>query len=269
MRLALALALALLAPPAGAVEVRSPPGALHGFPSMSDASGAVVADGELVQERRGEKLFVRARWVFPGDRVAEETAEFSLSPELAQERFAWVETDQEGERRRFEVDFAAGRARSAVRGKHGVAREDEAVEVPRGRAFAGYGVALAASQLAIAERASARITFVAFTPKPRTVTLEIRNDGGAPVEAAGRTIPCVRYTLHPRLPFPLSVFAKAPDAHLWLTRAEPRALVRAEQNLAAKDDPRVTIDVIPRGRARAHPPVQAHRAPRDRRGRTR
>ncbi|ACG74828.1 conserved hypothetical protein [Anaeromyxobacter sp. K] len=264
-RPAFALALALLAPAAGAVEVRSPPGALHGFPSMSDRSGAVIADGELVQERRGERLFVRARWVFPGGRLAEETAEFALSPELAQERYAWVETDGSGELRRFEVDFATGRARSAVRGKHGVEREDEGLEVPRGRAFAGYGVALAASQLALDEGASAKITFVAFTPKPRTVTLEIRNDGGAPVEAAGRTIPCVRYTLHPKLPFPVSVFVKAPDSYLWLTRAEPRALVRAEQNLAAKDDPRVTIDVIPRGPARGHPPVQAHTAPRDNR----
>jgi hypothetical protein len=249
VRPALALAAALLALPTAAVEIRSPPGALHGFPSMSDSSGAVIADGELVQERRGDKLFVRGRWVFSDGRVAEETAAFTLSPELAQDRFAWVETDAKGELRRFEVDFASGSAHSAVREKDKVEREDEELELPRGGAFAGYGVALAASQLELGEGAVAKVTFVAFTPKPRTVTLEIRNDGSSPIEAAGRSLPCVRYTLHPEIPFPISVFAKAPDSYLWFTRGEPRALLRAEQNLAAKDDPRVTIDVIPRGPA--------------------
>ncbi|HET7752512.1 MAG TPA: hypothetical protein VFK85_01270, partial [Anaeromyxobacteraceae bacterium] len=78
----------LWAAPALAVELRSPPGALHGFPSMSDATGSVIADGELVQERRGDHLYVRGRWVFSDGRVAEETAVFALSPELAQQRFA-------------------------------------------------------------------------------------------------------------------------------------------------------------------------------------
>jgi hypothetical protein len=256
VRLALASLLAVLAGPASAVEVRSPPGALHGFPSMSDQAGDVIADGELVQERNGTRLFVNARWVFRDGRVAEEKATFALSPELAQERFAWVETDGDGELRRFEVDFESGRARSAVRRDDGTTDHDEAeLELPVGRSFTGYGTALAASQLLVKEGGSTELTFVAFTPKPRTVALEIRNDGNASVTAAGRAISCVRYTLRPKLPFPVSLFVDAPDAYLWFTRRAPRGLVRAEQNLVAKDDPRVTIDVIPRGAAR--PPASA------------
>lgn len=191
-RTALTLAALFLAAPAAGVAVRSPPGALHGFPSMSDASGRIIADGELVQERRGDRLFVRGSWRFPGGLIAEETATFTLAPELAQESFAWVETDGGVELRRFEVNFGSGRARSAVRGEDGVEREEEDLELPRGGSFAGYGVALAASQLDLAEGAAAKVTFVAFTPKPRTVTLEIRNDGSSPVEAAGRSLACVR-----------------------------------------------------------------------------
>lgn len=252
------LIIALLAAPTAAVELRSPPGALHGFPSMSDQAGEVIADGELVQERRGNRLFVQARWVFADGRIAQEAASFTLAPELAQERYAWVERRGEDELRRFEVDFGSGRAKSVVYEAGGeVDAKDEQLELAAGRAFAGYGVALAASQLALEEGSSAELTFIAFTPGPRTVTLEVRNDGPSPVSAAGRTIPCVRYTLHPKLPFPISVFVHPPDSYLWLTRSEPRALIRAEQNLAAKDDPRVTIDVIPRGAARAAQSVRS------------
>jgi hypothetical protein len=74
------------------------------------------------------------------------------------------------------------------------------------------------------------------------------------VRAAGRSIPCERFRLHPKIPFPVSLFAKARDARLWMTRAPPRALVRAEQNLVTKDDPVVVIDVIPRGARRADVP---------------
>ena len=46
------------------------------------------------------------------------------------------------------------------------------------------------------------------------------------------------------------VFVNARDAHLWFTHAPPPVLVRAEQNLIAKDDPVVVIDLTPRGASR-------------------
>jgi hypothetical protein len=95
----------------------------------------------------------------------------------------------------------------------------------------------------------AEITFVAFTPKPRAVSLAVRRDREERVGAAGRSIPCDHFTLHPKIPFPISLFAGAKDGHLWLTHEGPPALVRAEQNLIAKDDPVVVVDVIPRGAA--------------------
>jgi len=61
------------------------------------------------------------------------------------------------------------------------------------------------------------------------------------------------FTLHPKIPFPVSLFAGAKDAHLWFTHSVPPSLLRAEQNLAEKDDPVVLIDVIPRGAALPKP----------------
>ena len=130
---------------------------------------------------------------------------------------------------------------------------------PSGRSFAGYGVALAASQLALGPGDEAELAFVAFTPGPRAITLAIRNEGEQGISTAGRSIACDRFTLHPELPLLVRPFVHPRDALLWFTHGAPRALVRAEQELAAKDDPRVVIDVIPRGAVQARSPRRAAR----------
>ncbi len=232
------------------VAVRHALGTLHGFPSMSDSSGRVIADGELTQELVGERLVVHARWAFADGRKAEEEDEFRVARNVAQERFSWTETKGGEELRRFAVDFSTGKASAVTRDeKKEVKREEAQLELPEGRSFAGYGAAMAVSQIPFEAGTDTEITFVAFTPKPRAVQLEVRRDSEERIAVAGRSILCDRYTLHPKIPFPVSVFAGAKDAHLWLTHAGPTTLVRAEQNLAAKDDPVVVIDVTPRGPA--------------------
>ena len=233
------------------ITSRSVPGALHGFPSMSDVSGRVIADGELTQERSGSMLRVRIRWEFADGREVEERDEFQVDRTLAQRRFSWVEKRKGEELRRFEIDFQVGTALAITRDEKGeTKREEEKLDLPAGRSFAGYGTALAISELSLGAGAEARITFAAFTPTPRTVALKVSRDRQERLTVAGRPIDTDRYTLHPEIPFPASVFVSAEDAHLWFTHTRPMALVRAEQNLIAKDDPRVVIDVTPRGPAR-------------------
>jgi len=258
-----ALALLLVLGSSGAVEVRHAIGSLHGFPSMSDDAGRVIADGELTQELRGERLAVQVRWAFQDGRKVVETDVFRVGAELTQEQFSWVESRGGEERRRFEIDFETGRALALTRGEKGDVSREEAKLDLAGRAFAGYGTALAVSHMPFdAAGWKGAITFVAFTPKPRAVKLEVKLDGEERIRVAGRAIVCDRLTLHPAIPFPLSLFAHAADAHLWFTHGAPPALVRAQQNLAEKDDPQVVIDVIPRGPA--HTPPSARRQPQAR-----
>jgi len=232
------------------VPARHSQGALHGFPSMSDTAGQVIADGELTQERVGPRLLVHIRWAFADGRRVEERDEFHVDRATVQTRFAWSEAKDGTEQRRFEVDFRAGKASAMTLDEKGqVKREEEDLELPPGRAFTGYGTALAVAELSLESGADSRIVFVAFTPKPRTVTLQVTRGAEEQIAVAGRPIATDRYTLHPEIPFPVNLFAKAPDAHLWFTHTGPPALVRAEQNLIAKDDPIVVIDVTPRGRA--------------------
>lgn len=244
--LAVALTLAL-----GHVPVRDPPGTLHGFPSLSDLAGNVIADGELAQTLRGRTLHVRLRWAFRDGRTVVEEDEFEVGSHLAQRRFSWVESRGGVELRRFEADLVAGRGSATRRQADGSLERDEAdLDLPEGGAFAGYGTALAVSQLALDPGAEVELGFVAFAPKPRVVKLGVRHDGEERVPAHGRAIPTHRYTLHAKLPFPISVVVRPRDARLWFTKAAPPALVRARQTLVTKDDPEVVVDVIPRGAAR-------------------
>lgn len=234
-----------------AIPLRHGMGVLHGFPSMSDTMGRVIADGELTQEREGVRLLVRIEWAFVDGRRVEERDEFHIDRSLAQTQFSWVEKKNGSELRRFDIDFGAGKATAVTRDKKGeVQREEATLELPPGRSFAGYGTALAVGELSLKPDAEARITFVAFTPKPRAVTLRVSRDLEEPIPVAGRSIGTDRYTLHPELPFPVNLFANAKDGHLWFTHTAPPGLVRGEQNLITKDDPVVVIDVTPRGPAR-------------------
>ena len=204
-------------------------------------------------KRARSRVVVRARWRFADGLVAEERDELRAGEALAQERFVWVETRCGQELRRFEVDFSNGEASATTAGdgKRAPRRERARLDLPRGRAFAGYGLALAVSQLGLGPGAKAEVTLVAFTPAPRAVRLEVRREEEEPVPVAGRPVACDRFALHPLLPFPLRLVVHPKDAHLWFTRSAPPALVRAEHPLAAKDDPRVVIDVSPRGPVRA------------------
>ncbi|HXN81720.1 MAG TPA: hypothetical protein VN883_04535 [Myxococcales bacterium] len=248
---------------AGAVELRYPPGDLHGFPSMQDESGALIADGELTQRKHGSRLVVHATWRFRDGRVVVEDAVFALRPQLAQQSFRFVESRGKTELRRFEVDFRSRKAYAQKLEGTEHKRWDDTLDLEPGKAFTGFGTALAVSQLrdSLAKKdAVAELTFVAFTPGPRTVTLEVSRRQGERVRAAGRELRADLYTLHPKIPFPISIFVHPKDARLWFSHGAPPALLRAEQNLIEKDDPRIRIDVIPAGSALPSP--AARRGPR-------
>jgi hypothetical protein len=249
---AVALALLLAAPAPAPVPNRFPPGTLHGFPSLSDEAGNVLADGELAQTLQGRRLHVRLRWVFRDGRAAVEEDEFEVGEHLVQRRFSWVESRGAVELRRLEADLATGKASAVRRGDDGKEeRDDTKLDLPAAGAFAGYGTALAVSQLGLGPGARAELGFVAFAPGPRLVILGVTRDGEESIAAAGRKIPCDRFTLHPEVGWLVRLVAHPKDAHLWFTHEGPPALVRAAQNLATKDDAVVVVDVIPRGPARA------------------
>src|ERR1700738_2059421 len=96
--------------PTWGVALRYPQADLHGFPSMSDQTGKLIADGELTQKLEGTRLVVHAVWRFKDGRVAIEDDRLRLKPELAQESFRWVERRGKTHLRRLEGDFGTREA---------------------------------------------------------------------------------------------------------------------------------------------------------------
>jgi len=99
------------------------------------------------------------------------SASAAMSP---QDRFSWIEQKDGLELRRFE--------------------EEAQLDLPRGRAFAGYGAALAVGQIPLEAGAETEIIFVAFTPRPRAVTLQVHRDKEERI--AGRWSPDTLRSVH-------------------------------------------------------------------------
>jgi hypothetical protein len=236
--------------PAGAVELRYPEGTLRGFPAVRDQKGHLVADGTLTQWIEQGKLRVLATFRFRDGRRVQEKAVLAQTPELAQLRWEWEERRGDEVLRSFSVDLETGRALASKRKDNGeVEHWEENLEDARktGRAFAGLGFMYAIKNLTdeLDRGEQVQLTAVAFTPKPRTVTVTVRRDLVGELTMAGRKLPAERFQIHPDVPSVAKIFVKAPDLYLWFYRPSPPAFLRADIPLAEPSDPVVRIEVLP------------------------
>ncbi len=254
--------LAALAPAAAApaAEPGGPEGALHGFPVLLDPSGKKLADGDFTQSvQDGERLRVQLTYAFPDGRRIEETSEFRQKPELAQERWSWRETRGGAVLRRFQIDFAAGRATGEKREEAQVQSWSEKVEIEPGRTFAGFGFVLAIKNIRPRLLAGAHVELktIAFTPKPRPVSVEVSHAGLDEMRMGGRAVRGDRFLIRPKIPRIAKLFINVPDSHLWLVNPPPAGFLRMEGLLLEPDDPVVRIDLQGGGESGPAKPVAA------------
>ncbi|MFL5380795.1 MAG: hypothetical protein ACJ787_22995, partial [Myxococcales bacterium] len=157
--------------------------------------------------------------------------------------------------RSYSIDFTTGHA---VVHKRGEDTLDDHLEDARklGRAFTGVGFMYAVKNLVpdLEKGGEIELTAVAFTPKPRTVTVSIRRDQEGSLAMGGRTLAAERFVIHPQIPlaFIAKLFVKAPDQYLWFYRPAPPAFLRADIPLAEPSDPILRIELI--GGPRPPPP---------------
>jgi hypothetical protein len=243
----LAVVVMCAALPAHAVPLRWPEGTLRGFPVVRDASGRQIANGTLTQWIEDEKLHVTATYDFEDGRVVEEQTVLQQHPELAQLRWSWEERKGKEVERSYSIDFTTGHAVVHKRGEED--RDDHLDDARKlGRAFAGVGFMYAVKNLAadLEKGGEIELTAVAFTPKPRTVTVSVRRDLEGSLAMGGRTLPAERFVVHPEIPlaFIAKLFVKAPDQYLWFYRPSPPAFLRADIPLAEPSDPIIRIELI-------------------------
>jgi hypothetical protein len=223
-------------------------GTAHGFPELRAQDGTKLGDGEFEQWLEGDALHVRLRYELETGGWIEERSVLRQVPKLVQEEWSWIEFRAGVLHRKFEIDFLTGEAVAEKRGKDGVERMEEELDVEPGRAFAGFawGLAIRANRELLLRGETVRLKGVGFTPKPTAATVEISFRGLERLSMAGRTIPGEHYVIHPKVPWIAKPFVESPDSSVWLT-LPPSAFLRFEGPLAEPDDPIIRVDLLPSG----------------------
>jgi hypothetical protein len=216
---------------AQSVSVRHPEGLVHGFLSLKTLDGRLLADGDLLQNVRGDRVTTRLVFHFKDGSLQDETAVYS-------------------QRRQFRLISD----HMVQKGPSFPTPLDMTIDVPTGQVTVRYnddGKAKVATErmklppdLAngllptllknVGAAPPKTVGFVAATPKPRLVKLEITVAGDETFSTGGVSRKATHYVLKPDIGgisgflAPL-VGKQPPDSHVWILNGGAPAFVKAEQ----------------------------------------
>ena len=218
----------LLADP---VAVRHPEGVVHGFLTLRALDGTALADGDLIQNARGDQVTSRLVFRFRDGSIHDETAVFS------QRRHFQLISDhliQKGPSFPQPLDMTVARATGRVtvrymdESKQKVA--DDQMELPPDLA---NGSILTLLKNVVPGQLPIKVSMMAATPKPRLVRLVVTSAGEEPFTVGGSTRKATHYVVRveiggvPGLLAPL-LGKQPPDSHVWILGGEAPAFVKSE-----------------------------------------
>jgi hypothetical protein len=216
------------------VTVRYPEGVVHGFLVLRSEDGAVLANGDLIQTSRGDRVTSRLVFHFKDGSVNDETAVF-----LQRTRFQLLSDHlvQKGPAFERPLDMTIDRARGQVTVKYddeGTPKVvTEKMDLPPDLA---NGIIITLLKNVAPDALPHSVSFVAATPKPRLVKLVLSSGGQDPFTLAGTTRRAVHYILKvdigglTGLVAPL-VGKQPPDSHVWVLQGDAPAFVKSEAPL--------------------------------------
>lgn len=228
---------ALLWPPAllgQSVAVRHSEGLVHGFLTLKTLEGTPLADGDLIQTSRGGRVTARLVFHFKDGSVHDETAVYTQRQRF---RLMTHRLVQKGptfpQPLDMSIDGSSGRVtvRYTDDGKQKV--ETERIDVPLDLA---NGLILTLLKNVQSGAPPKSVSYVAATPKPRLVKLEITEAGAEPFSTGGAARKAMHYVLKVDIGGIAGVIApligkQPPDSHVWILGGEAPAFVKSEQSL--------------------------------------
>jgi hypothetical protein len=229
--IALTSAVALRAEP---VAVKYTEGLVHGFLALRTTDGRTIADGDLNQVANGAQVTSRLTFRFRDGSLHDETAVYTQREQF---RLVTYHLVQRGPSfpRALVMDIDAGSGQVTVRysDDEGEERtESEQLELPPDVANGMMSTLLKN----VRPGTALTLSYVAATPKPRLVKLEVTT--GAPGRFTngwrGRT--ATHYVVKVEIGGLSGVLAplvgkQPPDSHVWVMGGQAPAFVRAEQAL--------------------------------------
>ena len=222
----------LLAEP---VRVRYPEGIVHGFLSLRTMDGTVVADGDLIQLARGDRVTTRLVFRFKDGSLRDETSVFSqrqsfrlLSNHLVQKGPTFPQPLD------LRIDCATGQVTVRYTDDHGKEKiEAEHMKLPPDLA---NGMTMTLLKNIPANAAPPSMSMVVTTPKPRLVKLELSDAGPDPLSTGGTARKAAHYVVKIEIGGLAGLIAplvgkQPPDTHVWILGGEAPAFVKSEGSM--------------------------------------
>ena len=213
---------------AAPVGVQYQEGVVRAFPVLRSINGERLAQGDYVQIARGDLVTTRLVFRFADGSVHDETVVFSqggllrlLSYRIVQRGPSFPETIEgrlDRETSHYEVRYRpdADSPEEFLSGTFDV--PDDA-----------YNGMLSLVAKNLAHGASATVSIVAFTPKPRSVKLQLLPVAEEPVQVGQATLAATRYHIRPELGlFASLLVTDIPDTRIWILSGAAPAFLRAE-----------------------------------------
>src|SRR5262245_20292490 len=210
------------------VVARFSEGVTRGFPVLRSLKGDLLAQGELIQIARGDRVESRLIFRFRDSSLYDEQVVFSQrdvftlqsyrivqrGPSFPETLEAWVDRATE----RYEVRYQAD--------------DDSAPEVLSGEfSLPGdvYNGLLSTLMKNLPAGSSATVQIVAFTPKPRLITVLLTPAAEDPVQVNHATLTATRFLVRPQLGLLASfLFVDVPDLKCWILGGDAPAFIRFE-----------------------------------------
>ena len=229
------------------VPVRYPEGFTHGFLSLKNPAGVTVASGDFISTTRGNRVTTHLVYRFKDGSIDDEVAVFSQHG-----HFQLISNHHVQQGPAFEqpidttINVAAGQVTVRYKDDHGVEKtEVERLELPSDLA---NGMLIALLKNVQPSALPPSVSYLASTPKPRLVKLEIAVAPPDRFAVAGSARRATHYVLKvkigglPGLIAPL-VGKQPSDIHVWIYGGEAPAFLRAEAPLST-DGPLFRTDLV-------------------------
>ena len=218
--------------PAAPVAVRHTEGLVHGFLVLRTLEGAILADGDLIQIARGDRVTSRLVFRFKDGSVHDETAVFSqrrsfrlLSDHLVQKGPAFRHPME------VSIDNSTGQVTVSYTDDDGNEKvATDQLELP---ADVANGLILTLLKNVQPNAPRTTVSIVAATPKPRIVKLAITPQGEEPFTIGESKRRAMHYVVKVELGGVAKLIApllgkQPPDIHVWILGGEAPAFVKSE-----------------------------------------
>jgi hypothetical protein len=224
---------------AAPIPVRFPEGSIHGFLVLRTQEGRFLAQGDLLEVSRGDEIHKTTVFRFKDGSLFEEKVVFSQqrvytlrSYRLEQRGPAFTEDTK------LSLDRATGKYRVETKSHKGGSAKvlEGTLNLPPDV----YNGMIPTILRDLDKGAGATVHFIAFTPEPRIIQLDIAPSGGQKMMVGEVEVTAVHYVLKAKLGAWLKFFAKVlgrtpKDAHAWILDGEVPAFVGFEGQLYPTD----------------------------------